>query len=370
MRILMFGPGTGHNVVRFLDYFKEYNEHALTYYHYNSQRHFELSDYQPEINFISPYSLFRLIQEIRNNQDLLWIHNWTPWPILLLIWLFAKKKSIVNFNVWSERIPKMVKSNSLLAKFYRRFFNYCDTLQCTWFSTLNILKDQGFKNTVMLRWGMVEGKFTQLDNHTPSDFSADFCNHLDTDKYLFFFPKSVSGGNRHDLIVEASKKLINTGITNFKVYFWLGNFNRDEQLENLKVQIDDYGLSDQISINHHEFVSHEDIHYIWSKMDCGLQILDADQLSTSFQEPQLYLKEIIASNIPSYRLYSNEFDVNLDLIENDSQLLYQRMRRLIEGAKTSEEEFLKRQNILLENYRFKTNMPKILNYFLEFNKQE
>lgn len=361
----MFGPGTGHNIVRFLDYFKEHHEHSLSYYHYNSQRHFQHSAYQPTIKFISPYSLISLIKEIRNSQDLLWIHNWTPWPILLLVLIFAKKNSVINFNVWSESIPKMVKGKSIKARFYTHFFNFCDTLQCTWFSTLNLLKEQGFKNTVMLRWGMVEEKFSNLDNHVPSAFTAEFCNRLDTDKYLFFFPKSVSGGNRHDLIVEASKKLMDAGFFEFKVFFWLGNFNRDEQLKSLEEKIKKYNLKDQISINHHNFVSHEDIHYIWSKMDCGLQILDADQLSTSFQEPQLYLKEIIASNIPSYNLFSQEFNIPLDLIENESDALFQRMKKLLEGEKTSNKDLLTRQKVFLDNYRFKTNMPKMLNYFSE-----
>ena len=359
----MFGPGTGHNIVRFLEYFKNQNEHKLTYYHYNSEKHFSHSKYQPEINFISPYSIFKLVREIRNNQDLLWIHNWTPWPILFIVWLFAKKTTIINFNVWSESIPNMMKSSSLKAKFYRWFLNSCNTLQCTWFSTLNILKEQGFKNTALLRWGMVEEKFTSIESHIPSNYTLNFCETLESGKYRFFFPKSVSGGNRHDLIIEASKKLTENGFTNFKVYFWLGNFNREEQLDLLKSRIEKHGLTQQIEFVHHDFVSHQDIHYLWDKMDCGLQVLDADQLSTSFQEPQLYLKEIIASDIPSYQLFKQEFGVNIELIKNNVEGLYDSMKKLLEGNKTTEKELYKRQRIINEHYRFNSNMPKILNYF-------
>lgn len=359
----MFGPGTGHNIVRFLDYFKEHPKHELTYYHYNGQKHFNLDDYQPQITFISPYALFKLIRAIKNKQDLLWIHNWTPWPILILVRMFAKKSTIVNFNVWSEALPKMVKSGGVKASFYRSFFRYCDTLQCTWFSTLNLLKAQGFTNTVMLRWGMVEEKFTDLSELKPSAFTSNFIDSIDPNKYNFFFPKSVSGGNRHDLIVEACKKLVDEGYKDFKIYFWLGNFNRSEQLDLIESQIKEFDISEQIAIIHHEFVSHEEIHLIWSKMDCGLQVLDADQLSTSFQEPQLYLKEIIASNIPSYQLFQKEFNVELNLIENTTESLHLRMKGLLEGEQTSEIELEKRKSVFENHYRFTANMPKILDYF-------
>ncbi|MCT4622786.1 MAG: hypothetical protein N4A46_04115, partial [Schleiferiaceae bacterium] len=271
--------------------------------------------------------------------------------------------------VWSERIPKSLKEDSRKAKFYNQFLHKCDVLQCTWFSTLNLLKEQGFTNTEMLRWGMVEEKFADLTDYSPNQFTQNFVSQLPSDDYKFFFPKSVSGGNRHDLIIDACVALKEKGIENYKVYFWLGNFNLEEKIEDYRKKIEANGLTNNIEFVRHEFVNHKDVQHIWRQMDCGLQILDADQLSTSFQEPQLYQKEIIASNIPSYQLFQQHFEVKLDLILNNSGELAKRMEGLITGKySTNEVEKAKRRNVLLEHYRFNSNMVKILDFFTDFQR--
>ncbi len=358
----MFGPAKGHNVKRFLNYFQDSSEHQLSYFYFTKPEHYDLGAFD-RIRWIPYYRPFLLIRALRQPFDLLWVHNWTPLPVLLMILFFRRKDVPINFNVWSEPVPLMALSNSLKGRFYRFFFRRCRTVQCTWFSTYDHVRRIPKVRPVLLRWGMEEGWFQEDDRAPYEEESRSFLNGLPADKMRFFFPKSLGSHNRHDLIIEASALLRKEGYENFIVYFWLGNHNPPGTLRGYRERVAAYDLEGTIQFVEHSFLPLQDIKAIWKAMDVGLQILDKDQFSTSIQEAMLLKKELIASDIPSYRKFQEHFDLDLDLIPNRVDELASRMKTLLHGKQTSEKELEKRKAVLEKEYRFEKNMERMLTAF-------
>ncbi|MCH8903436.1 MAG: glycosyltransferase [Bacteroidetes bacterium] len=363
MKILMFGPGKGHNIKKFLDYFQDNSDkHTLTYFYFNKNEHFDFSEYN-SISIISRFSLIKLLFELVRRYDLLWVHNWTPKPILLLILLFKNKKSKINFNVWSDPVPDIAVSNTLQGAFYRYFFRRCNFIQCSWYGTQRtLLQIKGLKPIIM-NWGMVDSFFKTSDSPNLSTWANDFIKQLPVNKTKFFFPKSIMSNNRHDLIIKAVELLHEKLANQFIVYFWLGNHNKKELLKNYSEDIKNSGVEEFIKIIEHPFLSENDIRNIWEQMDAGIQILERDQLSSSFLEPLLLKKEIIATNLYPYQKFEEEFDLKLNLIANEPSLIAERMSSIIEGIRTEEKELMKRKTTIESRWQFKKNMPKMLEYF-------
>ncbi|MFB6258275.1 MAG: glycosyltransferase [Flavobacteriales bacterium] len=364
MKILMFGPAKGHNVKRFLDHFQGSDEHELHYFYFTKPEHYQLASYD-RIHWIPYYDPFRLLKALRSKKDLLWVHNWTPLPILLFILLFRRRDVPINFNVWSEPVPLIARSSSLKGWFYRFFFRRCRTIQCTWFSTYDHIKALKGVNPVLLRWGMEEGWFHEDEKAPYMDETKDFLERLPRDKLRFFFPKSIGLYNRHDLIIEACRRLVQEGRQDFVIYFWLGNHNPPDKLEDYRQRIERHGLTPYIELVEHSFLPLQDIKAIWKTMDVGLQLLDKDQFSTSIQEAMLLKKELVASDIPPYRKFEEHFELDLELIPNEEKAIAARMRELLDGKRTDEEELEGRKAVLEKEYRFDQNIERMLNFFQE-----
>ncbi len=364
MRILMFGIGHGHNVKRFFDHFQDSDEHELTYFYTSRPGHYDLSKYD-RIRWIPFYRPFKLLKALRSRSDLLWVHNWTPIPVLLFILLFRRKDVPINYNVWSEPVPREARSNTWKGAFYRFFFRRCRTVQCTWYGTYELLEPLRGVNPVLLRWGMEEVWFREGDPEALQKETKDFLDSLPEDRTRFFFPKSLSKGNRHDLIIDATEILVQRGRTNFIVYFWMGNESPDQLLRGYRERIRSAELEEWVRIVEHSFLPSHDIKLIWEAMDVGLQILEMDQFSTSIQEPMLLKKELIASDLPPYRKFEEKFGLDLGLIPNEKERIAERMERIIDGERSSEDELERRKEVLWNEYRFDRNIEKMLSYFDE-----
>ena len=350
----MFGPGKGHNVKRFLDYFQNSREYELTFVYYTFREHYSYNIFN-RINFFSALNIFKLVSSLVKNNDLIWIHNWCPWQIILIILIFNRNKSPINFDVWSESVPKSLYSGTYKSFLYRYIFDNVDFIQCHWYSTYRYFKT--FSNVYIIPWGIENDYFIQRENSINSTYIFQFIHDLNASEYKFFVPKSVDKNNRHDIIVEAVKLLIKEGVSNFRVIFWLGNHVKPKILKNIKAEIDKYGLQGHITLADHPFVSIHELKRVWQEMDCLLQILEHDQLSTSMLEAMLLKKEIIASNIYSYKCL-NEY-------ENSAHVISEKMKNCISGYK-SNSSILEKRNFFVNNTRqFDKNIVKMLETFCE-----
>lgn len=370
MKVLMTGPGKGHNVKRFLTWFnEEHEEHSLTYLRYNGADHYDLGEF-PNVHFLAPKALFGFIKAIRQ-ADFIWVHNWTNWPYLRIILAFKKKSTVLNFNFWSEKLILGVLDGSRPhASFYRKFFAECDVLQTSWFSVKNHVDQLNHPNSQMLRWGFEEDYFTPYEESELSDFTQSFVRDMDADTFYFFVPKSIGFPNRHDLMVEAAAELKKKINQPFKVIFWKGNRTESEVEKQLIHRIEELDLQQVVEIVTHPFLRNTDMVHIWKHMDAGLQLCDQDQLSTAFTEPLLFERPIIASAIPSYTVFNAHFGVHIPLVSNDDlPSIVEAMGKVIH-EKPDFTELNKRKDIIEKHYRFSSNMKLMMAHFESLHQKK
>lgn len=362
MKVLMYGPGKGHNAQRFLKWFSKSTEHQLTYFYFNKANvHWKLADYS-NIPFISYTQPFKLISALRKGPDLLWVHNWTPIPFLLLTLLFRKRSTRMVFNVWSEPVPIMAGKPGLKGAIYRKFFRSCDLVMSTWYSTWRHLEKISNINLEVRQWGLEAEFFEPAQLANAAEETKQFVAGLPQNRYRFFFPKSVNNWARHELIIEAANLVVQRGVTDFAVYIWTGNHNDAAVLQHLKDLTANYNLQEQILFPEHSFLSNHDMQVIWQHMHCGLQIVAKDQLSTSFTEPMLLKRELLAIDLYPYKVFDEKFDVQLNLV-TDAESLANRMQALIQGNATPDELLEKRRQVILNGWQFEQNMPRMLQRF-------
>ena len=358
----MIGPGKGHNVKRFLDYFENDETNKLSYFFFNFGNHYSLKKFT-NIDAFSYKQLHRLFKILRNKSlNIIWVHNWCPWPIILLVILLKHRETVLNYNIWSEHIPKISRINSLRGFFYKYFMTKCDYLQCHWYSTFRYFEDSKDVNPILIPWGIEKEYFESKDSNI-SEFSKRFINSIDSSKYNFFIPKSINNHNRHDLVIEAVSILIQSGIKNFVVYIWLGNHVNKVLLNQYTERILELNISKYIVIIEHPFLSITDIKKIWESMDCCLQLLNNDQLSTSILEAMIFNKEIIASDIFAYRMLNYKTNLCFELVANDIQSVAVQMKKKILGSKTKKNILDRRREFVYTTRQFEKNIILMLQVF-------
>ncbi|NNC94342.1 MAG: glycosyltransferase [Chitinophagales bacterium] len=364
-KILMIGPCRGHNIQRYLDVFqKDKDLYDFAFANYHPKREFSSRSY-PGLEIFDVWNVFKLLLRLLRNNDILWIHMHVPIPLILFALIFRNRKSVVNYNIWGESIPRVASGKGLKAGIYRFIMREADHVMCPWYATYEIIKENiGGVNAFVHPMGM-NGEFFDLE--TKQELQSEtqqFLNTLPNDVTKLYFPKSFSNASDHDLIIEAGKILLDKGVRNFIIYFWMGN-QLNQELEALyRQKISELGLNDHISIIHHSFLPTYDIQQVWLKMDVGLQIAIFDLLSTTILEPMFLEKEFIATDIAPYRIIEEKYNVDLDLIPMDKNALASRMERLIKGYKTNELIMKKRKEVTETHFNTYNNIPSIVSYLI------
>lgn len=361
INIIMYGPPKGHNIKLYLDFFQHNSDkYSLTYVFTGKQRYpfkeftnITFIDYKKDnIQFL------KLVLSGFKSFDLIWIHNWVKFYIVLINIWFKKSSVNLNFSVWSEPLPRELYKNSIKGYVYRYIFKKANSVQNLWYGTYNLI-DKRLKgvNLQVIPWGLSKIYYNHK-NECITEEAKSFIENLPKEKVKFFWPKSISYASRHDLIIEAAEKLKNEGIKNFVVYFWLGNAINSKIFEDLIQLIKSKKVEDYIKIVDHEFLPFQDIIQIWKSMDVGLQIASHDALSTSLLEPLFFKKEVIVTNIEPYVILKEKFKFDLPLINQDSVELKIAMQSLIQGNKTDLLELQKRHEAIALNFNFEENIKK------------
>jgi hypothetical protein len=246
---------------------------------------------------------------------------------------------------------------------FRHGIRCADVIHCNWHGTAEVIRSTGWNNNIKtFYWGLHKENFNPAKKQATKD-AESFINSIPSNKVKFFFPKSISPNSRHDLIVEASYRLIQKGQSDFIVYLWLGNTNDKVIIKELKKKIHCYGLTNHVILQSHGFLPFADMQLIWKKMDVGLQIAVNEQLSTTFLEPQFYRKEIIVSDIIPYRIYNQLFSTQIELIPLTAEGLELSMSKFINGYRTDQDLLEKRHHIILQYFNMERNLEKIINYY-------
>lgn len=369
-KILMYGPAYGHNAEPFVAFFNDHQTFKLTYF-YRGKNNFE-TDY-PNVTYVKIEakfnSLIKLANVIHDDYDLIWIHGGYSLSMLIFVLIFKNKKSKLNLNIWGEAIPNKIINNTLYGKIYRYVLRYFDFIQCNWYGTYNILKNNLNHNLtnklVVLPWGLSEEFFIKYTHNEPSRETKSLINKIGQKK-AFFYPKTLSEASGHDIIIEAVRKLVEKKNKDFLIIFWQGNTDNPLLFQKYRKMIDDYFLSDYILLMpRHKFVPFKEMQYIWKHMDVGLQIAYYDQFSTTFLEPMILKKPFIATRIEPYQIYEKKFNLDLQLVQANTNDVFLSLKKYIDGYKVPAEDLEKRKKIVEENFNFNRNIEKILRFFLD-----
>lgn len=361
---MFHGRAGGHNVLPFLEFFNNSEEHELTFIYSNDRTFYpENNRIRFEKFLFSPGHFLKIRKIIQSDYDLIWYHGGHSALILYIFSKLRSKKATFIFNVWNEWLIQKAKKGGLKAKMFQYGIKQADVVHCNWHGTAEVLEQTGWSNNIkVFYWGLQRQNF---ENHTKPEKqeTTDFIVSLPDSKTKFFFPKSISPNSRHDLVIHAAYMLLQDGLTQFKVFLWLGNTNDTELLKIYQNQIDELGLQEHVILQKHGFLPFGDMQLIWKAMDVGLQIAANEQLSTTFLEPQFYKKEIIVTDIRPYRIYNQKFDSNIPLQPLESESIYRKMKAFITGDTSSKELLEKRHQIVKSNFNFSENIAKILKHY-------
>jgi len=369
----MYGPAYGHNIETFIAYFQHHNNKYDVDFVYTGDDLFARDKKYSALNFIKialyPNLIIKLIFLIRKRPDLMWVHASNIYYLLFLNF-FRSKKTILNINIWSEKIPRLAAGNSFKGKLWKYILGKADYVQCNWYGTQKLINEIVDSKTVVFPWGLHEDYFNDT-NKAVSKIAQDFIEDLPKDKIKFFYPKSITFASDHTAVVDAVYELVQKQTTNFIVYFWMGNI-LDKKMElTLRAKISQLKLDDYIRIEQHDYISYSDIKYVWSRMDVGMQIAIFDQFSTSVIEPMLMKKELIITKIDPYiklnELYPN---ISLKLIERNAVNISREMNNYILGEKSSDIILNDRARMVEEEFNFNENLEKMLLFYEGLTKNK
>lgn len=355
----MFGPGYGHNAEGFIDLFKTSTDHEYIYICKGN------TDWQSEGNLIVlsyEKSFTKDIIKALKEKSFIWVHGGYDIMQMLSILFHKNKKSFMSVNLWGEQVAKMSVGNSIKGRLYKYIFKKVDLLHCNWYGVYDLVKNN-FTNAKVHPWGLVPNFFSSTENKI-SDFASNFISDLPTNRFKFFYPKSILPVSGQIEVIEACKILKKNIGDTFVVYLWSGNASDENMVSECAKLIKQYDLSDIVRIVEHPYLSFYDIKEIWKEMDCGLQIAKSDQLSTSFLEPQYLDKEIIATSIAPYVAYNDKYKANLKLVGLDVIEIAATMRKMINKKINTPAEDLKlRKKIVQGEFNFNENIKKIISEY-------
>lgn len=363
---MMMGPGYGHNIEPYLDYFNRHHDsYELVFIYWKRYDFFNKFKNIQAIK-LEKKNIFKILKEIRSKDlSLIWQHGNN---ILLyrLINIFKKKSAIHFLNIWSDRLYLEVK-NSLIKRFIARIMLKKAWIHCYWFTTTNNLKSQiksAFYTTIDC--GLHKDIFIKENekNIVSEHAKVLLSSVVSLRGKKFFYPKSMTDAAGHFLILEAMLKLKTAGFNDFTVIFRRGNEVNQKIEEAIKQFALIHQLQEHLVIQEYSYLSFCELALLWEQMDCGLQIAYHDQLSTTFLEPMLFKKELIATDIESYRIYKEVFGVEIELCEIESESIFKRMAMVCANTTTNDNALEQRKKIIEEHFNFEHNVGKIIDHYI------
>lgn len=368
----MYGPAYGHNIETFIEYFQHQKKYAVDFV-FTGDDLFARDEKYSAINFIKialyPHLIIQLILLIRKKPDLMWVHASNIYHLLFLNF-FRSKKTILNINIWSEKVPRLAAGNSFKGKLWRYILGKADYVQCNWYGTKKLVKEIVDTEVVVFPWGLHQDYFEKNEKEL-SKIAQEFVNDLPKDKVKFFYPKSITFASDHITVVDAAYDLVQKGVTNFIVYFWMGNVLDKEMEVELRVKIKELNLDNYIKIEQHNYISYNDIKFVWSKMDIGMQIAIFDQFSTSVIEPMLMQKELIITKIDPYVKLNELYPkIALKLTERSVINISKEMNNYISGERSTAEVLNFRAQMVMDEFNFNENLEKMLNFYEGLTKNK
>jgi len=366
VNVLIFGPSYGHNIDLFLIYFNK-NKLFKTTLLYNGDSPFE--DKYSNIKFLKIVKTIKSINQVIKAiklADIIWSHGIYCWWFTILVSIFRKKNSHYSISLWSEYpIRYILNYNDIKSFALKKIFCYADSILMQWFTIEQFAKQAcSDMKTNVFPWGLNKNFLEENTTYSLSKNATTLLDAIKNEKrYKFFYPKSITPASGHDLLVDACKLLVDEGIKDFIVYVRRGNVDDKVAEKEFIENIQSKDLNQFIVYQEYIYLEFEELRALWAAMDCGLQIARNDAFSTTFLEPMLLKKDMIATNIKLYTTYEEKYKLNLNLVELDPKAIAKEMKNKITGNGASLAELENRSEIVKKDFSFENNILKMVKFF-------
>ena len=356
-RMLLFGPGYGHNVETKLRGFNKTTLFDIVFIAYQFDEAFRTK--YPNITYISsPFiidkkhpwqtlkSFWWLFKQVRcsGHYDVVYSLGMS-WIMGALIFLLAKKETKRAYEMWSIHIIESAKERKGLAgKLDAYMLKRADYVcQCWW----------GIRERFVNTFPEYENKFLMYqlsypdiyfsgDKHiAESEFVKSFLAKIPQDQIVCFWPRSFIPSTNHPLLLDSLgiiKRRNPRLLSNFKLYLWGGNVERQERVGEIKDAITKNRLENNVEIVEHPFVPQNDIFTIEERSDFFVQIANDDILSTFIMEILCSGKPFVLSNLRTFQFLNEKYNLNIELIENDSELIAEKVENILSEIEISRKQ--------------------------------
>lgn len=348
-RMLLFGPGYGHNTEGVLNNcFSDYSLFEVVFlgfqYDESLKQKFPYIKHVPskfEISKKHPWrslkSIFWLYKQVRctGHYDIIYSLGTGGLMGALIFW-FARKNTKKAFEIWSMHIIDRAKSaKNIFAKMDRYVLKKSDFVCQYWWGArerfLNAFPE--YEHKFLLYQHFNSDIYFENVKHIPeSTFVRNFLAKIPQNQIMCFWPRSFIPSNNHPLLIDSLgiiKKRNPQILENFKLYLWGGNVEREERVREIKDAINKNRLGNYVEIVEHPFVPQNDIFAIEERSDFFVQIANDDILSTFIMEMICSGKPFVLSNLRTFQFLNKVYDLNIDLVNNDSLEIASRVETIL-----------------------------------------
>jgi hypothetical protein len=370
IKVLMNGPGRGHNIEKWINFFNENSDKYHLTFMSESEFTFNIQNTHKVTNlYTRSKKIINLLKSVFHPKYDLFVlhHGYSLKNAIAFHKIFRFDKSI--FIPWGYKVVHKAIQEQGKKWGYECLIEKSDLI--TGNHHMNKLLANKYpqldSRLYPFYWGLDEEWFTTSDK-PDAEFTKKFLASITDNDIFIFYPRSILRLHRYDLIIEAIKQIKDVDadlVKKVKLVIWTGNANDKDYEKELKDLINKYNLSEQIIIQNHPYVGISDLKAIWSRCDFTLNILETDGFSTQISEAFLFKKPMIISNIPAYSAVNAQHGLKMDFVDNNVEDIKSILITFLHNYMSFDNEILeKRKSFVIEHMNFNRNVERLLNLVL------
>lgn len=356
-RMLLFGPGYGHNVEAKLQSLQDSDLFDVVFFAYRFDESFK--EKYPNINYVpfvfcvnkmhpwrSLKSIWSLYKQVRHTGKYDVLYSLGEGGLMaLLIFVLSRGKTKKAIEIWNVQILNSAKRyKTTLDKMNKAVLKYADLVCQYWWGIreffVQLFPDYEHK-FLMYQLSYPDIYFSGERHEPESVFVRDFLASIPNDQLVCFWPRSIIPSNNHKLLLDSLgiiKKDNPDLMNNFKLYLWGGNVEDSKSRSCVEEAIRTHALEENVVIVDHPFVPQKDIFAIEERSDFFVQIAKDDILSTYIMEILCSGKPFVISNLRTFQFLNEKYGLKIDFVENDAKAIAERIVAIIQNIKNSNVE--------------------------------
>lgn len=361
-KIVMYGPGTGHNIDRWLAYFNKSEFYTVTFIYYGNGEDFE--NKYPNIVFKKIASVFRTIYELKcYKYDVFIAHGaYSIYQTLIL-------STFIRY----DKLMLVIWGNSILNCFNGQYTSKrLATYKLLMDSDYIVAPDELLEKTasyypktrlkkIEFLWGLTEEYFLEESREVQA-FTKEFLSSLGS-KFFIYWPRSILRLSRFDIGIDAIEKLRESNpeiVDNIRMIIWTGNSIDEKYLNELESKIKNTKLDKVISIVVHPFLPDYDIKQIWERADLSMNLIENDGFSTQLGESFSTKTPLIVNELNAYRLVKSRFDIPIEFTPINAVSVSRKIKNIYLSGTDNIERLKLLKYFSDNNLKFEENLSDLL----------